>query len=444
MANVEQAQPVASPSRKKELLAGAFFWLGAFYLVYCARPGDWIPGLKYIPLAKITGICAFLGLLMSFGKTRRGLKDLPREAVYLIFLIGLLFVGALLSPVWKGGAFFRTVEFSKVVVAWVLTFLLVTDFDRFRRIIFIQAGSVAVISVVSILKGRGSARLEGVLGGIYSNPNDLAFAIVLSLPFCLAFLLQSRKSVRKLLWAAAMLVMCMTLFLTASRGGFITLVVAGTVCLWHFGVKGRRFYLIVVTGLVGLVLLLTVGGTLIDRFVAISGENLHGVQHSAYSSFEARRELMHVALDGMLQYPILGVGTHNFPSYSKTWTDVHDTYLQMGVEGGVPALILYLLFFWRGFANLKVIRKNKDMDPETKLFAGALHSSLVGFLVGAIFAPEAYQYFPYFTVAYTSVLLALAQAHLRPAPRVAEPLGRQKHPVEVYARNGRTSPVTVP
>lgn len=444
MATVEQSVSVTSPPRKQELLAGAFFWLGAFYLVYCARPGDWIPGLKYIPLAKITGICAFLGLLMSLNKTRRGFKDLPREALYLIFLIGLLFVGAFLSPVWKGGAFFRTVEFSKVVVAWVLTFLLVTDFDRFRRIIFIQAGSVAVISVVSILKGRGSDRLEGVLGGIYSNPNDLAFAIVLSLPFCLAFMLQTRKSLNKLFWAVAMLVMCMTLFLTASRGGFITLVVAGTVCLWHFGVKGRRFYLIVLTGLVGLVLLFTVGGTLIDRFVAISGENLHGVQHSAYSSFEARRELMNVAFDGMLHYPILGVGTHNFPSYSKTWTDVHDTYLQMGVEGGVPALILYLLFFWRGFANLKVIRKSKNMDPETKLFAGALHSSLVGFLVGAIFAPEAYQYFPYFTVAYTSVLLALAQPQVQPAPRAAEPLGRQKHPVEVYARNGRTSPVTVP
>jgi len=41
------------------------------------------------------------------------------------------------------------------------------------------------------------------------------------------------------------------------------------------------------------------------------------------------------------------------------------------------------------------------------LFAGALHSSLVGFLVGALFAPEAYQYFPYFAVAYTAVLLAI-------------------------------------
>jgi hypothetical protein len=47
-----------------------------------------------------------------------------------------------------------------------------------------------------------------------------------------------------------------------------------------------------------------------------------------------------------------------------------------------------------------------------QLFAGALHSSLVGFLVGALFAPEAYQYFPYFAVAYTAVLVAIEQERM--------------------------------
>jgi hypothetical protein len=43
------------------------------------------------------------------------------------------------------------------------------------------------------------------------------------------------------------------------------------------------------------------------------------------------------------------------------------------------------------------------------LFSGALYATLIGFIVGACFAPEAYQYFPYFAVAYTSVLLAIAK-----------------------------------
>jgi hypothetical protein len=122
-----------------EPLAGAFFWLSAFYLVYCARPEDWIPGLAYVPLAKISGIFALLGLIMSAGKTKRGFRDLPKEAFYFLGILCLLFISAIFSPVWRGGAFFRTLDFSKALVAWVLTFLVVTTFARLRRIIFIQS-----------------------------------------------------------------------------------------------------------------------------------------------------------------------------------------------------------------------------------------------------------------------------------------------------------------
>jgi hypothetical protein len=67
------------------------------------------------------------------------------------------------------------------------------------------------------------------------------------------------------------------------------------------------------------------------------------------------------------------------------------------------------LFFCYGFANLRKLRKMNLQDPQVVLFTGALYATLVGFVVGALFAPEAYQYFPYFAVAYTSVLLAIAQ-----------------------------------
>lgn len=400
MAGVKQA--LRDPMRV------AFFWLSAFYFVYCGRPEDWIPGLAYIPLAKITGICAFVALLASASKAKRSFHHLPREAYYLIAIIGLMYVSALFSPVWKGGAFSRTLDFSKMFVAWVLTYLVVTDFHKFRRIIFIQAASVAVIAVVSILKGRGHERLEGVLGGIYSNPNDLAFAIVLSLPFCLAFFVTTRGVFKKLAWVFAMLAMGAALFMTASRGGFITLVVAGTVALWYFGVRGRRFYLIVATVVIGAVLIGVAGGKLKDRFLAVSGEGIDTtLENKAYGSFEERKFLMFKALDGMLHYPLLGIGVRNFANYSGIWKEVHVSYLQIGVEVGIPALILYILFFVRGFGNLRRIRRYRNLDPEVVLFTGALTSSLVGFVVGALFSPEAYQFFPYFAVSFTSALLAM-------------------------------------
>jgi O-antigen ligase len=424
---------------KRDVLSGAFFWLSAFYLVYCIRPED----LIRVPfLAKITITGVLLALVSSGGKAQRKLKDLPIEAKYLLAMSAVLFLSALLSPVWRGGAFFGTIDFSKVIVAWILTFLVVTSMQRLHRIIFVQAGSVAVISILSIVKGYNTPRLEGVMGGIYQNPNDLAFAIVLSFPFCFAFLLTSKRALIKMVWVGCMLVMLASLFLTASRAGFIDLVIAGTVCLWHLGVRGKRMYLIVIVAFVGTLFFAIAGRTLITRFEAMGGHGGNGQFEGAYGSYEERKYLMVRAIEGIEHYPILGIGVHNFRSYSGVWHDVHMTYLQIAVEGGIPTLILYLLFFSRGFANLKYLRRRKDLDGGTVIFVGALHSSLVGFVVGAVFAPEAYHYFPYFTVAYTSVLVAMVKEQGKAGLPVAEPRKRLKYWMEVYDAGPKAGAVT--
>ncbi|MGD0164576.1 MAG: O-antigen ligase family protein [Candidatus Sulfotelmatobacter sp.] len=403
----QQIAARATELRKAAAVSGAFFWLTAFYVVYCARPEDWIPFLGYLPLAKIASVFALLGLLTSVGKTQRKLRDLPRESNYLLALVGVLLLSAALSPVWKGGALSNTLDFAKVWIVFILTFLLVTDFARLRRLIYIQSASVAVICVVSIILGRNQPRLEGVIGGIYSNSNDLAFAIVLTLPFCLAFLLTAKRALVKLCWTGAILIMGLALLMTASRAGFIALMISGTVCLWHFGVKGRRFYLIVVSVFAIVILLAMAGGPLAKRMAAIGGRVEDQEESKAYGSYEQRAYLNNKAIEGIMHYPVFGMGVHNFQIYSGVWHDVHMTYLQIAVEGGIPSLILYLLFLASGFRNLRKLRRRSDLDAQTTLFVGALHSSMIGFVFGALFAPVAYQFFPYFTVAYTSALIAM-------------------------------------
>ena len=425
---------MADPTKK------AFFWLSGFFVVYCARPEDWVPGLKFVPLAKITAILAMWGLFTAMGKTKRAYKDLPKEANLLLAMIGLLYLGAFLSPVWKGGALVKTMDFSKVYIAWALVFLLITTFDRLRRIIFIQAFSVVVACAAAVIKGHDIPRLNGVLGGIYSNPNDLAFAIVLSLPFALAFMVTAKNAVVKVLWLGGMLVMLVTIFLTASRAGFIDLVISFSVALYFFGIKGKRFYLIVAAGLVGIVVMGAFGGKLYDRFTALSGDP-HADQ-SAYGSYEDRKYLMVRALDAIEHYPIFGIGVRDFPTYSLIWHDVHMTYLQICAEGGIAVLILYLMFFWRGFKNLRILRRKKNLDPDIVLFIGALQSSLVGFVVGALFAPEAYQFFPYFAVAFTATLLQTIKEQEQEPGTASPPPKKPRHFLEVYADRGTTGTVS--
>ena len=417
---------------------GAFFWLSAFFVVYCARPEDWIPGLKLFPLAKITAILAMWGLFNSLGRTKRTFKNLPKEASLLLTMIILLFVSGFLSPVWKGGAVSRTIDFSKIYIAWVLVFLLITTFDRLRRIIFVQAFSVVVICAAALIKGHSTPRLEGVIGGIYSNPNDLAFAIVLSLPFALAFMVTAKNVVVKVAWLFGMLIMLVAIAETASRAGFIDLIISGSVTLYYFAIKGKRLYLLVATAFLGVLIMSTVGGKLYDRFEALSGDST--TDQSAYGSYEDRKYLMLRALEGIENYPLFGIGVRNFTTYSLIWHDVHMTYLQICVEGGIPVLIIYLMFFRRAFMNLKILRRTQNLDEDIILFVGALQSSLVGFVVGALFAPEAYQFFPYFSVAFTATLLQTIREQDKSGAGPVTPQPKKRHHfLEVYADRGTSA-----
>jgi O-antigen ligase len=160
----------------------------------------------------------------------------------------------------------------------------------------------------------------------------------------------------------------------------------------------------------------------------------------AYGSFEARKYLMQRAIEGIEHYPLFGLGMKNFEVYSGVWHDVHMTYLQIAVEGGIPSLILYLLFFSRAFSNLRKLLRRKDLDEHTTLFVGGLHSSMIGFAVGALFAPEAYQFFPYFAVAYTSALAAtLTQRETAPQSPAA---GRWSRRYGVVSANHRANDLT--
>src|SRR5580698_5848029 len=103
--------------------------------------------------------------------------------------------------------------------------------------------------------------------------------------------------------------------------------------------------------LAALVLGFAVGGRLKDRILDMSGNDLqNGVDVRAFDSYEQRRYLIVKSLEGIAHYP-QGIGLANFEVYSGTWREVHVAYLQIAVEGGIVALVLYLLFFARGFAN---------------------------------------------------------------------------------------------
>lgn len=415
-----QATNTAAPlketfdARQREPLAGAFLCVLAFFVVYMARPEDWIPGIGHLRPALIIGVFALVAFLMSVARMQEGL---PREVVYLILLLVQLALSSVLSPVWKGGAISQTEEFAKMVLIVIVMTVAVTNLARLRKLIFVQTASVAIVALISIKTSHLiGQRMEGVLNGIYSNPNDLAIAIVVSLPFCLVFLLRARGALRKMIWTAGLLGMVLAVFRTASRGGMLALIVAAVLCVWDFGVKGRRLYLPALAVIVGVLFLFLAGKQVRERFADTFSSNSSNSPDSSNRDYEyanasavARRQLLVRSLEVTAEHPLFGVGPGNFSIVSGAWRDTHNVYTALSSEDGIPALILFLMIYWRAFANLRRVRESETADSELGMFATALRAALWAFALAGPFYPDAYQYFVYFTLALTTIAAQVAR-----------------------------------
>jgi O-antigen ligase len=391
-----------------------------FIVVYCVRPNDWIPGAAEFPFAKIVGFFALAAFFLSVGRLGR----LPKEVVYLLLLFGQLCLTVPFSPVWRRAALMHVLDFSKVVLITLVMSLTVTSLPRLRRTIFVQTACVALIAALAVLRGTFLyGRLEGVGKGDFQNSNDLALAVAMNFPFAFAFLLRARNPLAKAVWALVLMVMATAPLLTASRSGFLAILVAVGVSLWEFALRGRRHYLLVAAGIMGLGMLVLGSTRLKERFNAIANP---GEDSTAHGSFEERKLLLWRSVEVTMEHPLFGVGPGMFPTISGRWKVAHNSYTQLSSEGGLPALILYLMILWRAFANVRSKKWSAREKTEPLLFAGALRASLAAYAVGSLFASVVYSFFPYFLVAYTTALAQIASAE-QPSPSQAS---RLEHPAE--------------
>jgi hypothetical protein len=69
---------------------------------------------------------------------------------------------------------------------------------------------------------------------------------------------------------------------------------------------------------------------------------------------------------------------------------------------------------------------------------------LIGFVVGALFAPEAYQFFPYFAIAYTSALVATVAERERLPDGAVERTRSLRKFGHIHNSDRRPAIVTVP
>ena len=224
--------------------------------------------------------------------------------------------------------------------------------------------------------------------GLEGDANYEALMLLLSLP--LAFWVArygERSRWRRIGLLCALLLTC-AIVLTESRAGIIA---GGGMGL--FAAVRTRHKLIGATLLASAaVLIFNFGPTgLSQRFESIKfvGKPLNGDEDSS----RIHVELLKAGLRMMQAHPIFGVGVGHFktvaPSYNpeilklsrRGWI-AHDTFIQIGSEAGIPALLLFLAMLRIAFRNFQVAQRSPDARLAALGFS--MEASFIGISIAAL------------------------------------------------------------
>jgi len=230
--------------------------------------------------------------------------------------------------------------------------------------------------------------------GTFGHPNNLAGYLVMLVLINLALLLAPLSRGTKLALCLTLALIGTTLILTFSRGGWLALSLGGMFTLYLCFLRWSRHK--VLSLLLSLVLLLvfvisTVG------FITPLRQRLF---LEDYGAAESRIPMTRVALNIIDHHPWLGIGLGNYifaaPDYDITPEGisyefplpVHNEFLLIAAEQGLPALALFLTIFLYMVIQLFRLSQSRA-DPLLPYLAIGL---LGTFLAWAVFRLTDYNY----------------------------------------------------
>jgi putative inorganic carbon (HCO3(-)) transporter len=408
----------------------AYGGLLVFTVLLYLRPNEWFPLLGTFPVVKIIAIVSLIALFMVQISEGRPLSVMPREFKLLLGLTGLM-VLSIPFGMDAGdslGAF--TDVYLKVLLIFVLMINVVNSFKRLRRLLEVTVlcgTALAIGTLVQYAQGLNMSdgfRAQGIVGGAFGNPNDLALALNIMLPIAIGLALSRPAPATKAFYWACTGLLGLTVLVSYSRAGFLTVVLIGVLLMFRLGRKYPAFLGLGVAAL--LVVVLVAPPSFWARVFTVFDSS--GDAQAAQSS-ELRWSLLQRSLEVAGFNPrrwLFGVGMNNFHIVSVHELAQHNAYLQMFNEVGLPAIIIYVMFLFGLIRTMGRIAKAYERDRAHRhvwLMAISIQISLIAYAVGSFFAPVAYLWYLYYVAGFAVCLKLLVLASRRnrqqPAPQEA-------------------------
>lgn len=399
--------------------AVSFAGLFLFTFVLYFRPYEIFP--THVWLSSIAFWIATFTLIV-FIPTQLGLEgnitSRPREVnlVLLLVFTALLSIPLALDRSAAWGSF---VEYLKVIAMFIVLVNVVRTEKRLKALLLLVLVVSVVVSLAAVsdyrvgnltLEGK---RIEGVIGGLFSNPNDLALHLVTVVPLTIGLLLASRNFLSKIVYAICGLVLAAGIVVTFSRGGFLGLFAAVLFLMWRFARPSRSLF--VILGLTLVLGLITVVPWAFRSRITPTDD----------ASAVARIDDLKRSVYLTIRHPVFGIGIGNYIFYSNQAKATHNGYTQVAAEMGLAAAALYVLFLIAPLKKLRQIElENADIRKKPKFYylAIAIQASLVGYMVTSFFASVAYLWYAYYLVGYAVCLRRIYRQVQENSPKEVPPL----------------------
>ena len=340
-------------------------------------------------LSRVIGLAVLVGWgFKAFGSWK--LKGTRAPVYALCVYFGCLLLSATTAS-HQGVAWDSVIEQFK----FFLPFLAGITLIRSRRevtalawTIVLAQGLVGFEMNLSYLHGYNQAHESGLLG----DNNTFAVSLVTVVGPAIFLGLFSEKVWQKALAFLCSAMILHTVLLTFSRGGVLSLIVAGGAV---FLIMPKRPGYLLAMGLVAALAIRLTGPQVLARF-----ETSFATAESRDASAQSRLDLWRDCYSVMMSNPITGIGPRHWPLVAESYgwppgKAAHTFWLEVGAEIGIPGGLAMVVFFVSSLWIAWRLTRQRG-DPWFACMGGFAFTGLVGFMVGAQFVTSEGNEIPFF------------------------------------------------
>ena len=321
-------------------------------------------GIRY---SYTLALATALGILFNRHKLRFGESFLQRQEALILVFLGIIWLSTFMGVETVGRyttVDHPSVKFTKIVVFALMMTHVITDKRKLDGLLW-------VFVIVSLILGLQAwdlprrafegGRLEGIGGADFAESNFFAAFMAAMLPIIGIQLLRS-KWLGKAACAVSAAFTVNAIVLCRSRGALVG-IAAGVITACLFTPKKHRKKIAI-----GLVLGIMGGVYVSDPQFLERAITITHSEEERDESAASRLRLWQAGAMMLADHPF-GIGIGNWyqtigyyiPEYEGK--DSHNTYVKCVVELGIQGILVYVLFIFTAFLQLRRVRKLADSLP---------------------------------------------------------------------------------